>query len=132
MMRSGVSLLLSIIILVFSASAGYGQSPAYAKFDASSATIGLYNLLPDATGCEASRRFSGTIKSVSRELSHSVYAYRFTLTSNPRVQFTFGVTEREILPAAVGDLIAKNRRVEVRARLCGSGGIWTAEEIKRL
>ena len=131
-MRRGVSLLLSFMILGFSTNAGYRQSPAYAKFDSKSSTIGLYNLLPDTTGCERSRVFSGAIKKVSREIDQSAYTYSFTLHTNPKLQINFIVVADEILRTDIDDLIAKNRRVQVRARPCGSGGIWTAEEIKRI
>jgi hypothetical protein len=118
--------------LCISSNAVYAQSPAYAKFDSNSSTIGLYNLLADTTGCETSRVFSGTIKKVSREVEGSASTYSFTVDSNPKLQLHFIVLADEIPQKAVEDLVAKNRRVRVRARACGSGGIWTAEEIRRL
>jgi hypothetical protein len=126
------SLLLSALFLLVSAKAIYPQSPVYAKFDSKSSTIGLYNLLPDTTGCEGSRVFSGKISKVRREAVDSLNAYNFTLDTSPRLQFHFGISTAEIPQKDVDGLIAKNRRVRVRARLCGSAGIWTAEEIKRL
>jgi hypothetical protein len=125
-------LLLSIFILSFSAFDEYAQSPAYAKFDSKSSTIGLYNLLPDTTACEASRVFSGTIKILRREPGTSAHRYSFTLSTTPRLAINVIIQADEILQADADDLIANSRRVRVRARPCGSGGIWTAEEIKRL
>jgi hypothetical protein len=125
------SMWLSVFLLAVNAKAVYSQSPAYAKFDSKGSTIGLYNPLPDTTGCEASRTFSGRITRGRREAGDSLKAYNPTLDTGPRRQFHFGIAA-EISLAEVEDLIAKNRQVQVRGGLCGSAGIWTAEEIKRL
>lgn len=127
---------LSIVsfICFFSANFVYSQSNSYAKFDAKGATIGLYNLLSDATGCEKSRAFSGTITKVSYDVGDSVYSYSFTLNASggKRLNLNLVVSDDEILQPDVEDIINKNSRVRVRARQCGSGGFWTAEEIRRL
>jgi hypothetical protein len=132
MQKRGSGLFLVFFSIWLSSKAGFAQSPAYAKFDSRNATIGLYHLLPDTTGCERSRLFSGKVKTVSREVSNSIYTYSFTLSSNPKLQIHFIIAADEIPQKDVDDLVAKNRRLQVRARACGSGGIWTAEEIKRL
>lgn len=122
-----------LLAWIFSATEAYSQSNAYAKFDRTGATVGLYNLLSDATGCEASRTFSGTITKVNYDVGDGTYSYTFTLNSaGKRLSISLVVSDDEILQPDVEDLITKNRRVRVRARQCGSGGFWTAEEIRRL
>lgn len=123
---------LILLSWIFSASFTYSQGNAYAKFDAKGATIGLYNLLPDATGCEKSVALSGTIQKVGYEIGDSVYSYTFTLNTNPKRQINFTVSDDEILQPDVEDIIRKNVRVRVQARQCGSAGFWSVEEVKRL
>jgi hypothetical protein len=122
-----------LIICFFSALLVQSQSNAYAKFDSKGSTIGLYNLLPDATGCEDSRIISGAITKVSHDIGDSSYSYTFVLNSGgKRSTINLIISDGEILQPAVEDILTKNRRVHVRARQCGSGGFWTAEEIRRV
>jgi hypothetical protein len=75
------------------AQAGHGQSAAQAKLAAENSIIGLYNLLPDTTGSEASRRLSGTISQARPEVESSVFSYHFTLSSQPKMQHLAGAGE---------------------------------------
>lgn len=123
-----------LVIWFLSTAIVLAQGNAYAKFNSGGETIGLYNLLSDPTGCESSRLLSGSITKVSYEIGASSYSYSFTLNPGGGKRFSINliVTDEEILQPDVEDIITKNRRVRVRARQCGSGGIWTAEEIRRL
>ena len=126
--------LITTTLWILSANLVFAQGNAYAKFDSKGATIGLYNLLADPTGCENSQAFTGTITKVDYEVGESAYSYSFTLAAagGKRLNINLIVEDDDILQPDVEDLITKNRRVRVRARQCGSGGLWTAEEIKRL
>jgi hypothetical protein len=121
-----------LILLVVSASVVRSQS-AYAKFDAKGHTIGLYKLLPDVTGCEASRTFAGSITKVNYDVRGSVYTYTFTVNSGgKKVSLNLIASDVEILQPDVDDIIFKNQRVKVTARQCGSSGVWSTEEVRRL
>jgi len=123
--------LLIVILCVVSAPVVCSQT-AYAKFDSKGHTIGLYKLLADATGCEASRTFVGTITKVSYDVRGSVYTYTFTLNaSGKKVSLNLIATDDEILQPDVDDIIFKNQRVRVSARQCGSSGVWSTEEVRR-
>ena len=123
---------LLLIFLAVSAPMVYSQS-AYAKFDSKGRTIGLYKLLADATGCEPSRTFTGTIVKVAYDVRNSIYTYTFTLSvSGKKLNLNLIATDDEILQPDVDDIIFKNQRVRVSARQCGSSGVWSTEEVRRL
>ena len=121
-----------LLLLALAAAPVFSQR-SYAKFDSKGRTIGLYNLLADTTGCEPSQVFSGVIGKVTYEIRQPAYTYTFVLNAKPkRVTLNLTTTDDEILQPDVEDIILKNVRVRVRARQCGSGAIWTAEEVRRL
>ena len=121
-----------LLWLIIAATPVAAQS-AYAKFDSKGRTIGLYNLLADTTGCQPSQIFSGVIGKVTYDVRQPVYTYTFVLNAKPkRVTLNLIANDDEILQPDVEDIILKNARVRVRARQCGSGAIWSAEEVRRL
>ena len=125
--------LATVSFLLITAAAPVFAQSAYAKFDSKGRTIGLYNLLADTTGCEPSQVFSGVIGKVTYDVRQSTYTYTFVLNAKPkRVTLNLIATDDEILQPDVEDIILKNVRVRVRARQCGSGAIWSAEEVRRL
>lgn len=125
--------LIGVILLLAAPSAVYSQSNSYAKFDSRGRTIGLYNLLATTTGCENSRVFNGVIAKVTYEVNHHTYAYTFKLNAGGRnLIINLVLSDDEVLQPDVEDIIRKGVRVRVAARQCGSGGVWTAEEIRRL
>jgi hypothetical protein len=121
-----------LLLIVVAAPPVFAQS-AYAKFDSKGRTIGLYNLLADTTACEPSTVFSGVIGKVTYDVRQPTYIYTFVLNAKPkRVTLNLIATDGDILQPDVEDIILKNARVRVRARQCGSGAIWSAEEVRRL
>jgi hypothetical protein len=128
-MKRSATVLLSLLI----AATPVGAQSAYAKFDSKGRTIGLYNLLADATGCEPSQVFSGVIGKVAYDVRQPAYTYTFVLNAKARrVTLNLITIDDEILQPDVADIILKNVRVRVRARQCGSGTIWSTEEVRRL
>ena len=126
---------LSLILCIWlvSGTSAAGQSKAYAKFDAKGSTIGLYNLLAEANGCEEGRVISGTITKVTFDVGEFSYNYTFTIDANgKRRAINIRIGNGEILRPDVADIIAPRRRVRIRARRCGNPEVWTAEEIRRL
>ena len=125
--------LLVFALSLAASSPAYSQSNSYAKFDANGRTIGLYNLLATTTGCESGRVFNGVISKVTYEVNDHTYAYTFALTTRGKsLSINLILSDDEVLQPDVEDIIRKNIRVRVRARQCGNGGIWTAEEVRRL
>jgi hypothetical protein len=105
------------------------------KYDDASDLIWAGNLLPDATGCEAAKVFIGKIVSVESFESENAVGYEFSLKlangKQQKLQASISLDEGAFL-VDFENLLQKNRRISVKARMCGSGGAWTAEEIKRL
>lgn len=131
-----------------------------AKYDNKGEIVSLRNLLPDKTGCEASRTFTGEISKIESFQKDDVLSYQFTLEmkSGKNEKFiamiSIGEISRDATPddtikpvakdkisrggvpddtiKPVNRLFQKNQKLQIKARACGNGGHLTAEEINRL
>lgn len=105
------------------------------KYDRTGNLTWISNLLEDKTGCEASRLFTGKITKAEVFPGDSAYGFEFTLraASGKPQKFIASLSRDEgALLADFEEMLQPNRRLKVKARQCGSGGFWTAEDIWRL
>lgn len=105
------------------------------KYDRGGNLSFIGGLLTDATGCEPSRTFSGSIAKISNADSDEATGYDFTLklaTGKPQRFNTAVPSSNGELVIDFAELMVKGRKLSVKARECGSGGFWTVEEIRRL
>lgn len=105
------------------------------KYNNAGDLIWISNLLPDATGCESSKTFAGKIVKVESFNSDNAVGYEFALrlVNNKQQKFQASISlDDGAVVVDFENLLQRNRRISVKARMCGSGGFWTAEEIRRL
>ncbi len=79
--------------------------------------------------------FAGTISKVESFPGDNADGYQFILKlpngKQQKIQASISHDEGALL-ADFDEMLERNRRVKVKARQCGNGGFWTAEEIRRL
>lgn len=104
------------------------------KYDRGGNLNSISGLLTDATGCESSKSFTGTVSNISNADSKAATGYEFTLrlAGNKQQRLYASVPNADgQLVIEFADLMVKGQRLVVRARACGSGGIWTAESMTK-
>lgn len=109
----------------------HGQT---AKYDRAGGLNFLSGLLTETTGCAPSKSFTGKITKVESFPGDNSDGWEFTLapTRGRAQKFQASLTHNEGgLLADFDEMLSKGRRVKVKARQCGSGGFWTAEEVSR-
>lgn len=124
--------LASVICIVIMAVTTPAQS---SKFDRSGNLTWIGKLLDDKTGCEASRLFTGKITKAEVFPGDSAYGFEFTLrpaSGKPQKFIASLSLDEGALLVDLEEMLQPNRRLKIKARQCGSGGFWTAEEIWRL
>jgi hypothetical protein len=122
-----------VAIVIFTISnVSHGQT---AKYDRGGNLTFIGDLLPDTTGCEASKSLTGKITKVESFPGDGADGWEFVLApirGRPqKFQASLSHDEGAVL-ADLDELLQRGRRLRVKARQCGSGGFWTVEEIKRL
>lgn len=125
------------LILSLTLSFGMAQSSAAqtAKYNRAGDLVSITNLLPDVSGCEAPKVFTGKIIKADSFDSNNVVGFEFLLRlaagKAEKLQAAISLDEGALI-VDFENLMQKNRQLRIKARRCGSGGFWTAEEIKRL
>lgn len=123
-------ILMLVMTILLCGQADLSQSRAYAKFGSDGETIGLFNLIKNATRCGSWQVFTGTITSVRSEKRNEEFDYRFTLKTAGKLRlFTFSLGADEIPRADIASLVAKKRGIKVRA--CERKNRWFVDEIVR-
>lgn len=106
-----------------------------ANYDRAGNLTFISALLTDITGCEPSRSFTGKITKVESFPSDEADGWEFVLApvrGRPqKFQASLSYDEGALL-ADFDEMLQRGRRLQVKARQCGSGSFWTVEEVKRL
>src|SRR5215218_4253099 len=101
------------------------QSRAYAKYGSSGETIGLFNLIKSPVACDRWQVITGTITGVRSQKRNDDLEFKFTLNVVGRFRnFAFSLGVDEMSRTDITDLVAKNRKVTVRA--CQRNPFWAA------
>lgn len=113
------------------------------KYNNADEITAITGLLDDKTGCERLETFTGNLfKITALETGNDLLSYEFfLLLASGKKQKIYLTIERQVISnvgtAASADKIVKkflqkNKKLQIKARACGGGGIMTPEEIRRL
>lgn len=113
------------------------------KYNNADEITAITGLLDDKTGCERLETFTGNIfKITTNEAGNKLLSYELSLLlASGKKQKFYLTIERQVISnvgnfaiadKAVKKFLQKNKKLQIKARACGGGGIMTPEEIRRL